>query len=153
MTIDTERLRQLAAAATPGPWEPELGEDRNTVDVFAESEECDLICTRTGGKMWGERLSPKSIANAEFIAAANPMAVLALLDEIEAGERADALIQEELTAECARHRLTMTERNRLLDRIEALEGLLREAADTLNEASGADSYAEFIQQCRAALGE
>lgn len=60
-------LKRLAEAATPGPWTSDGADvqDRH----------------RTVARIWGEA------ADAEFIAAANPAAILALLAEFEAMER------------------------------------------------------------------
>lgn len=59
-------LRRLAEAATPGPWEQSEG--GMYVDVVDDDSQVAEVIRR---------------ADAAFIAAANPAAVLALLDEIE----------------------------------------------------------------------
>ena len=59
---NTQELRRLARAATPGPWE----------DVHPNADDEDAVA-------WKVR-EP----DAAFIAAANPQAVLALLDELDA---------------------------------------------------------------------
>jgi hypothetical protein len=67
-----ERLRELARKATPqgewrfSPWHIEEGPDAVRADDYG------IVCTTAGS------------ATAEYIAAANPQAILALLDEITA---------------------------------------------------------------------
>lgn len=70
MTIDTKRLRELAEAATPGPW---VAEDYNEGEVYTV-DPFKLVC-----KVW--RHPQDQVA--AFIAAANPQTVIALLDEVE----------------------------------------------------------------------
>ena len=94
MTDYTE-LRKLADAAyPPGPWEVST-EDPTEVWDGRDSDciaECDV-----------DALMPDTIkANAAFIAAANPVRVLALLDELQDykdGARAEAERGDELAAE------------------------------------------------------
>ena len=69
MTIDTTKLRELSQNATPGPWE----------------QINHIVFTETGDLEWvvANARSGNSIIDAEYIAAANPAAVLALLDEVD----------------------------------------------------------------------
>jgi hypothetical protein len=72
--IDLDKLEALARAATPGPWEKSFGR----YDVIAPSESnagLDLyhVCDTSG------RNYPRRSCNADFIAAANPATVLALI--------------------------------------------------------------------------
>lgn len=76
MTSDeTTKLRELANAATPGPW---------SKDIF---DVCAWDVERVVAKTDGE-FSPPAFnecqSNAAFIAAADPQAVIALLDEVDA---------------------------------------------------------------------
>ena len=84
---DLSKLRELAENATPGEWEagdawvytdPIYPDDRRLSDVlgmkFADEERAEAEHAR-------------GLRNAEFIAAANPATVLALLDRLEAAER------------------------------------------------------------------
>lgn len=68
--IDAKKLRELASKATPGPWRTEQ----------ANSYKRWLVI----GSMSSHVMYPHDAA---FIAAANPAAVLALLDRLEAAER------------------------------------------------------------------
>lgn len=72
-----DKLRELAQAATPGPWWTDA-----TCDVYAGRGSCEDLAVAYG--VFGGR--PR---DAEFIAAANPTAILALLDGLQAA-KADA---------------------------------------------------------------
>lgn len=77
MTIDTKKLRELANAATPGPWF--VNEDANYGNIWVDSSVTKEGVALCDGGDW---IGPCA-ANAAFIAAANPQTVLELLDEIE----------------------------------------------------------------------
>ena len=103
MTTDYTKLRQLALAATPGPWSQgrsATGADCIWLDgrhepEYAMGEDASWIDCNTR-------------ENAAFIAASNPQAVLALLDEIEqinsARREAQARVAE-LTTELQKMRV------------------------------------------------
>lgn len=76
--IDHAKLRQLAENATPGQWEAR-GLDYSTA--------VDQVGTRRSIARLGDSLDSGAWRNAQFIAAANPSTVLALLDEIAALRR------------------------------------------------------------------
>jgi hypothetical protein len=88
MTIDTKKLRELAEAATPGPWV-----EIERCDNASADEACGVTSKQRTkyGHIVGifqsdardECSHPVSKANAAFIAAANPQTVIALLDEVE----------------------------------------------------------------------
>lgn len=95
MTVDTERLRRLATAATPGPWgnfqagwrfDENLRGGGPINGVLSMSAEWSICATFTGAA-WGHagdvNLDDRSERDAEFIAAANPATLLALLDRID----------------------------------------------------------------------
>ena len=82
-----EELRQLAAEATPGPWV--WGSFGRLLvvplDSYGQPYKWDPICDL------GEQEFPStnpSYANTPYIAAANPQAITALLDALEAAEKA-----------------------------------------------------------------
>ncbi len=85
--IDTAKLRQLASAATPGPW---------TAAVWIETDGNEWRATGPGhddeshdnGSEPGCPDEQAAQRDAAFIAAANPTTVLALLDRIAELERA-----------------------------------------------------------------
>jgi len=79
--IDTKALRELAQKATPGPWlvetfTPELRE----ICIKPEGAETKEII---GCLFRGKSTPVLSMDDADYIAAANPEVVLALLDEID----------------------------------------------------------------------
>lgn len=87
MTIDINKLRRLAQAATPGPWKvgQYLGSPRQFVihmDVGDKGRGSDVAFTSAN---FG---NDETIANARLIAAANPTAISELLDRLEAAEKA-----------------------------------------------------------------
>jgi len=85
VTIDTTKLRELGQAATPGPWTQWEGHGwvmAGTTEATAkgymagtDGHVCRTDC--------GDFSDAQGIKNAEYIAAANPATVLALLDEID----------------------------------------------------------------------
>ncbi len=74
--IDKQALRQLATRATPGPWEEENGE----VWIMRNGTATSILTGVCGDDTSGQQ----DFDNARLIAAANPEALLALLDELEA---------------------------------------------------------------------
>ncbi|WDM87475.1 ead/Ea22-like family protein [Pseudomonas asiatica] len=82
MTIDKNKLKALAEAATQGEWSHErFGViQAGPVIRFANGAGRQQIAMATGAD-W--MVQGEQIANAEFMAAANPSVVLALLAEIE----------------------------------------------------------------------
>jgi len=88
MTIDTQRLRELAQKATPGPWKAGCLASWNADGVscrFVYRGKDESVQTRVRIK-GGEGVNGSVFdcdADAEYIAAANPATVLALLDEID----------------------------------------------------------------------
>ena len=74
---DWKKLRELAEAATPGPWENRPGIDPPGDIIAPGLGEYGPKPFITHVGSWGRS------ADAAFIAAANPQTVLALLDEIE----------------------------------------------------------------------
>lgn len=91
---DTDKLKRLAEAATPGPWsaadwDDDFGENRFTVQA-TEPEKLSpgqssiwpdgIRSIRVAETEYGQR----PLEDAAFIAAANPQAILSLIAEIEA---------------------------------------------------------------------
>ncbi|CAD5490191.1 ead/Ea22-like family protein [Escherichia coli] len=89
MTIDYQALREKAEKATCGVWSLEYGEGRFDGDdalIHREAAGYIPICRIEGAHPesgFDEDFQMEQQANAEFIAAANPATVLALLDELE----------------------------------------------------------------------
>ncbi|HBO9008113.1 TPA: ead/Ea22-like family protein [Pseudomonas aeruginosa] len=80
---DHAELRRLAEAATPGPWTLYVPEDYQGPE---ELPGYGVECAEGRAIVWGA-LEPETGCqfdrDAEFIAAANPKTILALLDEID----------------------------------------------------------------------
>ncbi|NGK48800.1 ead/Ea22-like family protein [Escherichia coli] len=87
--IDYQALREKAEKATSGVWSLEYGEERfDAGDALIHREVVGYlpICRIEGAHPesgFDEDFQIEQQANAEFIAAANPATVLALLDELE----------------------------------------------------------------------
>lgn len=88
------RVRNAAEAATPGPWDVWAEKCPDPVDAKIELAEQVDKCEQFVGELYllnaagkcpaTTGCGPTSKANATFIAAANPQAVLSLLDERDA---------------------------------------------------------------------
>ncbi|EKO8709499.1 ead/Ea22-like family protein [Escherichia coli] len=89
MTIDYQVLREAAEKATCGEWSLEYGKGRFDGDdalIHREVAGYIPICRIEGAHPesgFDEDFQTEQQANAEFIAAASPATVLALLDELE----------------------------------------------------------------------
>lgn len=81
----TNDLREKAEAATPGPWEATDGvvwiDTREQVCCGRGYQECCGEPDVIGGQ---EKVADTNAPNAAYIAAANPAAIIALLDELDA---------------------------------------------------------------------
>lgn len=100
MTIDYQALRDAAEKATCGVWSLEYGEERfDAGDALIHREVVGYlpICRIEGAHPesgFDEDFQMEQQANAEFIAAANPATVLALLGELEAAKKRIAELEE-----------------------------------------------------------
>ena len=113
---DYEHLRELAEKATPGPWHwtPDRGNERFASDCGPNLENSaeDLVLGAWGHDWWGITVDD---ADAAFIAAANPDAVLNLLEDLR-------LTRQERDQEKHKN-LALSKDNALLHRaLEAVEG-------------------------------
>ncbi len=99
--IDYQALREKAEKATCGVWSLEYGESRFDCDdalIHREVVGYLPICRIEGAHPesgFDEDFQMEQQANAEFIAAANPATVLALLDELEAAKKRIAELEAE----------------------------------------------------------
>ncbi|HDL6441337.1 ead/Ea22-like family protein [Escherichia coli] len=99
--IDYQALREKAEKATCGVWSLEYGEERfDAGDALIHREVVGYlpICRIEGAHPesgFDEDFQMEQQANAEFIAAANPATVLALLDELEAAKKRIAELEAE----------------------------------------------------------
>lgn len=91
--IDYQALREKAEKATCGEWSLEYGSGRFDGDdalIHREAAGYIPICRIEGAHPesgFDEDFQMEQQANAEFIAAANPATVLALLDELERNQQ------------------------------------------------------------------
>ena len=93
MTIDTNELRRLAQAATPGPWYV-TGKLTRYVEARIDGGLIQEVAACGPTKADGG-YGPQQEANARLIAAANPAAISELLDRLKAAEKErDALRAE-----------------------------------------------------------
>ncbi|WP_225389972.1 ead/Ea22-like family protein [Escherichia coli] len=105
MTIDYQALREAAEKATCGEWSLEYGEERfDAGDALIHREAAGYIpiCRIEGAHPesgFDEDFQMEQQANAEFIAAANPATVLALLGELEAAKKRIAELEAELVSQ------------------------------------------------------
>jgi hypothetical protein len=84
MTIDLDRIEQLARAATPGPWDNHSVNGDPIESVWLEDG--NVVATWAIKEPRFELHAPQAREDAAFIAAANPTAVLELVQRLRAGE-------------------------------------------------------------------
>ena len=136
MTIDTTKLRELAQNATPGHWTQ--WEGRGWVHAGTPKANAEGYMAGTFGQICrtdcGDFSDAQEIKNAEYIAAASPATVLALLDELDRLRKVEsATLQGEkigcrctyaenqtVDAECLYHRAIRSERDRLQAELTAM---------------------------------
>lgn len=98
--FDLDKLEELAKAATPGPWQ-----------FFDEEGECYSSAPATGAFLveYGASVDQK-LLDVNYIAAANPAAVLALIEEVRNGDKPDECVMAHTPpfdfAQCETHDTT-----------------------------------------------
>lgn len=133
MTIDYQALREKAEKATCGVWSLEYGEgqfDGDDALIHREVAGYIPICRIEGAHPesgFDEDFQIEQQANAEFIAAANPATVLALLDELEK-------MQAQSSKWCEAFHKAVSVGARYEERIAELE-LKLESADKLQDSA------------------
>lgn len=135
MTIDTTQLRELAQKASPGPWY-----------TSAPSEHAVWYDIKDGRYLIADTSSGfTDDGNAEYIAAANPATVLALLDELDRlrnvesatlqgkkiGCRCTYTDNQTVDTERLYHRAIRSERDRLRAELTAMREDLNDAAQCI----------------------
>ncbi|EMF6930184.1 ead/Ea22-like family protein [Escherichia coli] len=140
--IDYQALREKAEKATSGVWSLEYGEERfDAGDALIHREVVGYlpICRIEGAHPesgFDEDFQMEQQANAEFIAAANPATVLALLDERERNQqyiKSRDQENEDIALTVGKLRV---EREAAKKRIAELEAELVSQTYKLNELSG-----------------
>lgn len=96
MTIDTNELRRLAQAATPGPWYV-TGKLTRYVEARIDGGLIQEVAACGPTKADGG-YGPQQEANARLLAAANPATILELLDRLEAAEKERDVLKAKIEA-------------------------------------------------------
>lgn len=150
MTLDKQRLRELAEKATPGEWR-ELARCDNAGDDDACGIACDFIPPGyryapniVASDAYDECSHPMRRADAAFIAAANPTAVLELLEE---NERLQAVVRGK-TFSGETPFVVEQERDALRAQLAAMTAARDEACDWLHRLSGSAGDDEDIAALR-----
>ncbi|ECT8199202.1 ead/Ea22-like family protein [Salmonella enterica subsp. enterica serovar Anatum] len=147
--IDYQVLRAKAEKATCGEWSLEYGERRFDGDdalIHREVAGYIPICRIEGAHPesgFDEDFQIEQQANAEFIAAANPATVLALLDELERNQqyikRRDQE-NEEIALTVGKLRVELEAAEKRNAELEAREILLPERSSMLHRTDFHDDY-------------
>ncbi|HAY4159969.1 ead/Ea22-like family protein [Escherichia coli] len=147
--IDYQVLRAKAEKATCGVWSLEYGESRFDGDdalIYREAAGYIPICRIEGAhpeSRFYEDFQMEQQANAEFIAAANPATVLALLDERERNQqyikRRDQE-NEDIALTVGKLRVELEAAEKRIAELEAREISLPERSSMLHRTDFHDDY-------------
>ena len=163
--IDYQALREKAEKATCGVWSLEYGESRFDCDdalIHREVVGYLPICRIEGAHPesgFDEDFQMEQQANAEFIAAANPATVLALLDERERNQqyikRRDQE-NEDIALTVGRLRVELEGKDSKIANLTAERDALREGemgdARHSNTRAAADIYFQLVEECEIPAG-
>ncbi|EKG5115464.1 ead/Ea22-like family protein [Escherichia coli] len=163
--INYQALREAAEKATCGVWSLEYGEERfDAGDALIHREVVGYlpICRIEGAHPesgFDEDFQMEQQANAEFIAAANPATVLALLDELERKQqyikRRDQE-NEDVALTVGRLRVELEGKDRKIANLTAERDALREGemgdARHSNTRAAADIYFQLVEECEIPAG-
>ena len=163
--IDYQALRAKAEKATCGEWSLEYGEGRFDGDdalIHREVAGYIPICRIEGAHPesgFDEDFQIEQQANAEFIAAANPATVLALLDERERNQqyikRRDQE-NEDIALTVGRLRVELEGKDSKIANLTAERDALREGemgdARHSNTRAAADIYFQLVEECEIPAG-
>ncbi|WP_240122654.1 ead/Ea22-like family protein [Pseudomonas aeruginosa] len=151
---DHAELRRLAKAATPGPWVTDAQQNGAIFNIESESGDMCIAMSQENPAPTRLEINEQRRANAEWIAAANPKTILALLDEIDG-------LSDELSA-CTEHpggcgywREAAKRRTEERDQFKEENEALRESLQALIHISDATGWEDHtfgeIAKARAAL--
>ncbi|EPV1453871.1 ead/Ea22-like family protein [Escherichia coli] len=153
--IDYQALREKAEKATCGVWSLEYGEGRFDGDdalIHREVAGYIPICRIEGAHPesgFDEDFQMEQQANAEFIAAANPATVLALMDELEAKDKQISL-DVQIKARLCRESNSLHDRLRVAEKriaeLEATQGKQVMFIDGDISPADADKLAAVIRE-------
>lgn len=163
--IDYQALRAKAEKATCGEWSLEYGEGRFDGDdalIHREAAGYIPICRIEGAHPesgFDEDFQIEQQANAEFIAAANPATVLALLDERERNQqyikRRDQE-NEDIALTVGKLRVELGGKDSKIANLTAECDALREGemgdARHSNTRAAADIYFQLVEECEIPAG-
>ncbi|HGX3736675.1 TPA: ead/Ea22-like family protein [Escherichia coli] len=163
--IDYQALRAKAEKATCGVWSLEYGESRFDCDdalIHREVVGYLPICRIEGAHPesgFDEDFQMEQQANAEFIAAANPATVLALLDERERNQqyikRRDQE-NEDIALTVGKLRVELEGKDSKIANLTAERDALREGemgdARHSNTRAAADIYFQLVEECEIPAG-
>ncbi|EFH7985542.1 TPA: ead/Ea22-like family protein [Escherichia coli] len=163
--INYQELREKAEKATCGVWSLEYGEERfDAGDALIHREVVGYlpICRIEGAHPesgFDEDFQMEQQANAEFIAAANPATVLALLDERERNQqyikRRDQE-NEDIALTVGRLRVELEGKDSKIANLTAERDALREGemgdARHSNTRAAADIYFQLVEECEIPAG-
>ncbi|EIX0134209.1 ead/Ea22-like family protein [Escherichia coli] len=163
--IDYQALREKAEKATCGEWSLEYGESRFDGDdalIHREVAGYIPICRIEGAHPesgFDEDFQMEQQANAEFIAAANPATVLALLDELERNQqyikRRDQE-NEDIALTVGKLRVELEGKDSKIANLTAERDALREGemgdARHSNTRAAADIYFQLVEECEIPAG-
>ncbi|HCS8407749.1 TPA: ead/Ea22-like family protein [Escherichia coli] len=163
--IDYQALRAKAEKATCGEWSLEYGEGRFDGDdalIHREAAGYIPICRIEGAHPesgFDEDFQMEQQANAEFIAAASPATVLALLDERERNQqyikRRDQE-NEDIALTVGKLRVELEGKDSKIANLTAERDALREGemgdARHSNTRAAADIYFQLVEECEIPAG-
>ena len=163
--INYQALREKAEKATSGVWSLEYGEERfDAGDALIHREVVGYlpICRIEGAHPesgFDEDFQMEQQANAEFIAAANPATVLALLDERERNQqyikRRDQE-NEDIALTIGKLRVELEGKDSKIANLTAERDALREGemgdARHSNTRAAADIYFQLVEECEIPAG-
>lgn len=81
--MDTNKLKELAERATPGPWVVDAQQSGAIFNIESESGDLCIAMSQENPASTRLEMNEQRRVNAEFIAAANPQAILGLIAEVE----------------------------------------------------------------------
>ena len=163
--IDYQVLRAKAEKATCGVWSLEYGEGRFDGDdalIHREVAGYIPICRIEGAhpeSRFYEDFQMEQQANAEFIAAANPATVLALLDERERNQqyiKSRDQENEDIALTVGKLRVELEGKDSKIANLTAERDALREGemgdARHSNTRAAADIYFQLVEECEIPAG-
>ncbi len=163
--IDYQALRAKAEKATCGVWSLEYGDGRFDGDdalIHREAAGYLPICRIEGAHPesgFDEDFQMEQQANAEFIAAANPATVLALLDELERKQQYIKLRDQEnedIALTVGKLRVELEGKDSKIANLTAERDALREGemgdARHSNTRAAADIYFQLVEECEIPAG-